>query len=79
VGGQTMWIRILVQFKHFLMPFCHFNTYIHFNTIVVFSLYLAIIKDKKFKQKKKKKILLILIKVEKDKGGGAGNVDKIIP
>jgi hypothetical protein len=36
---------------------------------VVFSLYLAIINDKKFKQKKKKKILLILIKVEKDKGG----------
>ena len=48
-GGPTMWIRFFVEFRHFLIFFliffCHFNTY-----LVVFSLYLAIIKEEKIKE-----------------------------
>ena len=47
-GGRTMWIRFFVEFRHFLVLFFgHFYTY-----LVVFCLYLAIIREKVEKKNK---------------------------
>ena len=66
-GGQSIWIRFFVNFRHF---WCFFDLYIYLYIYSGIKPYLAMTKKKrKTLLNRNVKILLILIKMDKAEGG----------